>query len=206
LPNVGTIDYVLVRHRPLKAEVEDFVTVEFQTDSTTGTGHLVQGLRDFIAGRDIQKQTYLFGMNTYDTIKRSVTQLLNKGIVYEAWGIKCYWVIQEYIYANLVKRYSLKIEGYVPEHASRFALYDLKPRGNRLTLAFSRFVSTTVDEVYNAMKNNPSLPNKDRFVQVLDTKLKAKLGVTFGLEPILKLGLAGLARHSLGNRQSHIER
>ena len=180
LPNVGTIDYVLVKHRPMKAEVEDFVTVEFQSDSTSGTGQLVQGLRDFVAGSDIQKQTYSFGMNTYDTIKRSVIQLLNKGIVYEAWKIKCYWVIQEYIYANLVKRYGLKTEGYVPEHASRFALYNLKQKGNRLTLTPSRFVSTTVDDVYEAMKNNPGLPNKDGFVKVLNVKLKARLGVTFG--------------------------
>jgi hypothetical protein len=65
------IDYVLVKHKPMQAEVQDFVTVEFQTDSTTGTGKLVQGLRDFVAGQDIQKRTYSFGMNTYDTIKRS---------------------------------------------------------------------------------------------------------------------------------------
>jgi len=181
LPNIGTIDYVLVKHKPMQAEVQDFVTVEFQTDSTTGTGQLVQGLRDFVAGRDIQSQTFRFGMNTYDTIKRSVTQLLNKGIVYEAWNIKCYWVIQEYIYANLVKRYGLKTDGYALEHASRFALYNLKPKGNRLTLTPSRYVSTTVDEVYNAMKNNPGLPSKDKFVKTLDAKLKAKLGVTFDL-------------------------
>ncbi len=179
LPNIGTIDYVLVRHKPMKAEVEDFVTIEFQTDSTTGTGQLVQGLRDFVDGRDVKKQMYAFGMNTYDTIKRSMTQLLNKGIVYEAWRIKCYWVIQEYIYTNLVNRYGLKKEGYVPEHASRFALYNLIRRGNRLTLTPSRFVSTTVDDVYRAMKNNPGLPNKDKFMIALNAKLKAKLGVTF---------------------------
>ena len=91
---------------------------------------------------------------------------LNKGIVYEAWGIRCYWVIQEYIYANLVKRYGLKTEGYSPEHASWFALYNLKQKGNRLTLTPSRFVSTTVDAMYQAMKNNPGLPNRERFVSV----------------------------------------
>mgnify|MGYP001607131864 CR=1 FL=1 len=180
LPNVGTIDYVLVRHKPMKAEVDDFVTVEFQTDSTTGTGQIVQGLRDFMAGRDIQDQSYQFGMNTYDTIKRSMLQLLNKGIVYETWDIKCYWVIQEYIYANLVNRYGLKKDGYSPEHASRFALYNLARRDNRLTLAPSRFVSTTVDEVYQAMKSNPGLPNKDRFVNTLNAKLQARLSVKFG--------------------------
>ena len=179
LPRVGTIDYVLIKHRPMKAQVEEFVMVEFQTDSTTNTGQLVQGMRDFIAGHDVHGQTYAFGMNTYDTIKRSVTQLLNKGIVYEAWGTKCYWVIQEYIYVNLVNRYGLKKEGYLPEHASRFALYSLTPASNRLTLTPSRFVSTTVDEVYQAMRNNPALPNKDKFVQELNVKLLAKLNVKF---------------------------
>lgn len=182
LPNIGTIDYVLVRHKPMKAEVDDFVTVEFQTDSTTGTGQIVQGLRDFVAGRDVQKSTYQFGMNTYDTIKRSITQLLNKGIVYEAWGIKCYWVIQEYIYANLVNRYGLKKDGYSSEHASRFALYNLQRQGNRLTLTPSRFVSTTVDEIYQAMRHNPGMPSKEKFVRILNAKLQAKLSVKFNPE------------------------
>lgn len=179
LPNVGTIDYVLVRHKPMKAEVEDFVPVEFQTDSTTGTGQVVQGLRDFVTGLDVRAQTYSFGMNTYDTIKRSITQLLNKGLVYEAWRTKCYWVIQEYIYANLVNRYGLKQEGYAVEHASRFALYNLVQEDDKLTLTPIRFVSTTVDEVYQAMRNNSNLPNKDKFVNVLNKKLRAKLSVKF---------------------------
>ena len=72
----------------MKPEVEDVVAVEIQADSTTSTGGLVQGMRDFVAGQDVQSQTYDFGMNTYDTIKRSVPQLLNKGIVYETWNIK----------------------------------------------------------------------------------------------------------------------
>ena len=180
LPNVGTIDYVLVRHKPMRAEVEDFVPVEFQTDSTTQTGDVVRALRDFVSGLEVQQQTYRFSMNTYDTIKRSITQLLNKGIVYEAWDVKSYWVIQEYIYQNLVNRYGMKSDGYSAEHGARFALYNLGPNDDRLTLKLERFVSTTVDNVYQAMRDNPNLPNKDKFVKVLQTKLRAKLGVEFG--------------------------
>lgn len=180
LPNVGTIDYVLVRHRPLKAEVEDFVAVEFQTDSTTGTGALVQALRDFMSGSSLHDRSYQFGMNTYDTIKRSITQLLNKGIVYEAWTIKGYWVIEEYIYTNLIKRYGLKQDGYVADHASRFALHKLSHRDSLLALTPTRYVSTTVDEVYQAMRKNPGLPNKDKFVEVLNAKLQARLNLRFG--------------------------
>lgn len=177
LPNVGNIDYVLVRHKPMKSEVEDFVSVEFQADSTTSTGGLVQGIRDFFQGHDLQDQSYKFGMNTYDSIKRSLTQLMNKGIVYETWDTKCYWVIQEYIYANLVSRYGFKTDGFSPRHASRFALYNLTPQGGRLALKPSRFISTTVEEVYQAMRNNPGMPNKDRFVQHLNAKLRLKLSV-----------------------------
>ncbi len=179
LPNVGNIDYVLVRHKPMKAEVEDFVSVEFQSDSTTSTGGLIQAINDFFEGHNVPEQTYKFGMNTYDTVKRAITQLLNKGIVYETWDTKCYWVIQEYIYANLVNRYGFKKKGFSPEHASRFALYNLKHKDNRLSLSSSRFVSTTVDEVYQAMRNNPNLPHKDTFVQTLNTKLQVRLKVQF---------------------------
>lgn len=180
LPNVGNIDYVLVRHKPMKPEVEDFVSVEFQSDSTTSTGGLVKGIRDFFQGRDLESQSYKFGMNTYDSIKRAMTQLMNKGIVYETWDTKCYWVIQEYIYANLVSRYGFKIDGFSPEHASRFALYNLVPKGDRLVLNPNRFISTTVDEVYQAMRNNPGLPGKDNFVQRLNAKLRLRLSVESG--------------------------
>ena len=94
LGNVGSIDYVLVRHKPMKPEVDDFVSIEFQSDSTTSTGRLVQSVQDFFEGGDIQRISYAFGMNTYDSIKRTITQMMNKGIVYETWNTKCYWVLQ----------------------------------------------------------------------------------------------------------------
>jgi hypothetical protein len=33
--------------------------------------------------------------------------------------------------------------------------------------------------VYQAMRNNPGLPNKDEFVQKLNTRLQARLSVQF---------------------------
>lgn len=177
IPKVGSIDFVLVRHKEMKAEVDDFVAVEFQSDSTSGTGKLVQGLVDFMGGADISTQSYAFGMNTYDTIKRSITQLLNKGIVYEAWQSKSYWVFQEYIYQNLVDRYGFKDDGYEQGEATRFALYDLVPAGDRLSLQSSRFISTSVDEIYRSMRENPDMPRKDRFVADLTKRLRARLSL-----------------------------
>jgi hypothetical protein len=176
LPGIGTIDYVMtsVRRGPFAGQVEDFVPVEIQSDQTTGTGGLVLSMRDYMDGRDVQLHSYPFGMNTYDTIKRSVTQLFNKGLVYEAWGTKSYWVIQEYIYRNLVVRYGLKIDGFSSMDASRFALYDILPIDGRLTLTPTRILSTSVDELFQAMRDNPLAPSKDRFFELLNRRLQAR--------------------------------
>ena len=179
LPKVGSIDYILVRHKPMRPEVEDFVSIEFQTNSTSSTRGLVEGIEDFYLGHDLRDKSYKFGMNTYDSIKRAITQLMNKGVVYETWDTKCYWIIQEYIYANLVSRYGFKADGFSPSHASRFALYNLVPDGDRYTLKSNRLVSTTVEEVYLAMRNNPEMPTKDSFVQHLNAKW-LRLSTRFG--------------------------
>lgn len=178
LKGVGIVDYVMVRHKPLKPEVEDFVSVEFQSNSTTDTGALVEGMRDFLQGQDLQGRSYKFGMNTYDSIKRTVTQLMNKGVVYESWGAKCYWVIQEYFYRNLVQRYGFKPSGFSADDSSRFTLYNLVPKEGSLTLTFKEIISTSVDEVYEAIKNNPSMPQKDDFVKHLNAKLRIELKAT----------------------------
>ena len=177
LPGVGRIDYVIVRHKPMTREVDDFTTVEIQSDSTTSTGKLVEGMRDFQQGNDLSLKSYGFNMNTYDSIKRAITQLMNKGIIYEHWGTKCYWVIQEYIYANLVNRYGFKPDGFTTEDASIFALYDIVPGSDRLRLTPTRYVSTSVEEVYQAMRHNRTMPQKDDFVRKLNAELRLKLNV-----------------------------
>lgn len=156
-------------------EVDDFVPVEIQADSTTDTGKLVAGMRDFQRGLDLAGQSYAFNMNTYDSIKRAVTQLMNKGLVYENWGVTGYWVILEYIYENLVNRYGFKAGGFKPGDASRFALYSLIPDSGRLALTPTRIVSTSIDEVYQAMRNSRAMPQKDAFVSRLNAELRLKL-------------------------------
>ena len=180
LKNVGVIDYILVRYKPMIPTVEDFVSVEFQTDSTTGTRGLVQGFTDFRQGSDIRQTSYNFGMNTYDSIKRALTQLMNKGVIYENWGTKCYWIFQEYIYENLISRYGFKTEGFSPDHSARFVLYNLIPDSDSYKMKQNRIISTSVEEVFQAIRNKPGMPSKDSFVQHLNDKLRLKLSVRIG--------------------------
>lgn len=72
LTDIGSFDFVLVKHKPLSSKIEDFCIIEFQSDSTTGTGKLVEAMKDFMNGQNITEKHYPFGLNTYNTIKLSL--------------------------------------------------------------------------------------------------------------------------------------
>ena len=181
LAGIGSFDYVMVKHKPLSSEIEDFVIIEMQTDQTTGTGKLVKALEDFMQGKNIEGETYGFGTNTYDTLKRSFTQILNKGIVLENWQQKIYWVFQEFVYRNFTNRYNLKNMGFDPAHSTVFMIYDLKRQADCYQLTNTRIESSTIENLFNAFRNNPNIPSKDKFVDALNKKLKAQIQLNLKL-------------------------
>ncbi|MDD5313331.1 MAG: NotI family restriction endonuclease [Dehalococcoidia bacterium] len=176
LKTIGTFDYVMVKHKPMSDEIEDFVVIEFQTGQTTGTGKLVQGLKDVMKGTDIAAKSYAFGLNTYDVWKRSFTQILNKGIVLEAWQRKIYWVVQEQVVRYLFNRYHLNDLSTDPDNATVFLMYDLVCANNALALVNRGLCSASVDHLFNAFRLNPSIPKRKEFEVILNKKLRARLG------------------------------
>jgi hypothetical protein len=175
LEDIGNFDFVMVKHKPLSSNIEDFAVVEFQTAQTTGTGELVHALKEFMKGEDISGRTYGFGLNFADIWKRSFTQVLNKGIVLEKWGHKIYWVVQEPVYKDLLDRYNLHGMGYNPSDNTIFAIYDLRRAGQKYELYRTRIESSTTDALFSAFRNNPNIPPKDAFMNKLSEKLRAKM-------------------------------
>jgi hypothetical protein len=178
LKRVGTFDFVLLKHKPLSNEIEDFCVVEFQTDSTTGTGKLVNALKDYMAGKDITNNSYAFGMNTYNTIKLAFVQMLNKGQVFEAWDKKIVWVVQKYVYKNMVDRFGLQNMELNRKDANVFFIYDIDYQTglNRYLLSIEKTRSSTIENLMKAFRSS-ELPKLDDFVKILHKKLKLNLGI-----------------------------
>jgi hypothetical protein len=172
LRGIGNFDFVIVKHRPLSCEVEDFVVIEFQTGQTTGTGKLVDALKNFMGGNDIEGETYNFGLNMADIWKRSFTQVLNKGMVMENWGHKIYWVVQEPVYQNFLDRYNLGGMEFTENHSTRFTIYDLRRENERYGLFQTRIESSTIDDLFHAFRNNPNIPSKVDFIGRLEGKIQ----------------------------------
>lgn len=178
LRNIGTFDFVLVKHKPISSEIDDFCVVEFQTCSTTGTGKLVNAIKDYMSGQDIKINSYAFGMNTYNDIKLSFIQMLNKGQVFEIWNKKIVWALQSYLYENMVKRFSLQNMQFNERDANLFFIYNIDySKSNYYQLLRVGFQSSTIENLMKAFRNT-ELPKIDDFINVLHKKLKLNLGVS----------------------------
>jgi len=174
--HLGRFDYVMVKHKPLSSEIEDFVVIEFQTGQTTSTGLLIDALKDFMAGKDVKGASYGFGLNLADIWKRTFTQILTKGIALERWGHKIYWVAQEIVYQDFLNRYQLHRMTYDPSHSTVFAIYDLRRAGNKYELFQTRIQSAAIDHLFDAFRTNLEVPPKEEFVAHLRNKVNKQLG------------------------------
>jgi hypothetical protein len=182
LPGIGNFDFVMVKHKPFRAQIEDFVAVEFQAGQTTSTGQLVKGFKDFISDhRFPEGASYRFGINMYDIWKRTFTQILNKGIIMEKWGKKIFWVVQYPVFSYFQQKFRLSEMGYNKSHCSVFSLYDLKLSDNRLDLIATRMFSSTVDALFDAFRRNDDIPPVEKFVERLESKLSGDIKIALHL-------------------------
>jgi hypothetical protein len=179
LSNVGSFDFVLVKHKPISSKVEDFCVVEFQSDSTTGTGALVEAMKDHMRNIDISVRNYKFGMNTYNTLKLSYIQMLIKGQVIEKWNKNIVWVLQKFVYDNMVKRFCLDNLKYNKDKHTHFFIYDLALKDNLYNLQLIDKSSSSISNLLTAFTEQ-EIPSIGRFKEVLESKIKLNLGINIG--------------------------
>jgi hypothetical protein len=179
LSNVGSFDFVLVKHKPISSKVDDFCIVEFQSDSTTGTGALVTAMKDFMSGKDVSNNKYLFGMNTYNTIKLSYIQMLIKGQVMEKWNKNIIWIMQKFVYDNMEKRFQLINLDFEQKDRTNFFIYDLVMRNDIYNLQLIKKTSTSVENLLKAFTHQET-PKLDKFIEVLESKIKLNIGLNIG--------------------------
>jgi hypothetical protein len=105
IPSFGDVDWVayIIKHN----SIQDLCGIELVAGSTTQTGEVVKAVRDFQAGR--LSRSYKYGLNTYDTSKRSFTQILNKGQVFENWKKLYIWLIQDFVLQDILERFKINL-------------------------------------------------------------------------------------------------
>jgi len=128
-------------------------------------------------GEDVLQNKYQFGMNTYNTIKLSYIQMLIKGQVMERWNKNIFWVMQKFVYENMVKRFGLVDLNYNTNHSTQYHIYDLVKNNDVYNLKLTDKKSTTIANLLKAFTHQPT-PSLDDFIKLLHEKIKLKLGLT----------------------------
>lgn len=175
LEGFGSFDHVIVKHEPMSTKIIDFVIVEVQGYQTTGTGGLVRGLKDAMASPPNVENVYSFGLNEYDIVKRTLTQMLHKGKAIEAWNQSIFWVMQEPLYNGFTRRYNISSLDYSDDDTTKFAIYDLNPTDGTYELALKYYKSSTLDNLFDAFRYNFGVPDKAKFMDKLRKKLSSNL-------------------------------
>ena len=178
LKGIGSFDYVLVKHKPLSSEIDDFVIIEVQSDSTTGTGKLVKNLEEIMDKQKTASKSYAFGMNTYNTIKLAFIQMLNKGLVAERWDKNIVWVMQDFVFQNMLDRFELNRNHFSKKKRSHFFIYALREQKQKsFDLILNSKASFTNSELMKAFSSDRNIPDIDDFIERLEQKVKIELKI-----------------------------
>jgi hypothetical protein len=159
LRGFGNIDWV-GSYRDKENRIKDFCGIEVVSDSTTQTGELVRALKDFIKNGTLQER-YKYGMNTYNTIKLSFTQIMVKGQVFEKWSKKYIWLLQDSLFNNLVERFGLKLETGYKDSNIIFYVVKMVDYKDFFKISLKKIYSTSVQELTKAFRQTEILPIED---------------------------------------------
>lgn len=178
LKNIGSFDFVLVKHKKLSYEIEDFILVEIQSDSTTSTGGLVKNLKDLYEAKSLAS-SYAFGMNTYNTIKLSFIQMLVKGMVAEKWQRHICWIMQDFIFSNMLRRFDIISNDFDKGKYTHYFIYDMVRKNvqDLFHLQLNQVRSYNLLELKRAFDSDRSLPEIDYFVKILKKRVIQQLAI-----------------------------
>ena len=91
-------------------------------------------------------------------------------------GENIFWIMQRFVYDNMVNRFCLTNLDYNANHGTQYHIYDLIKNGEISNLKLLDKKSTTIANLLRAFTHQPT-PSMDKFVEVLESKIKLKLGL-----------------------------
>jgi len=118
----GNLDWLLVNQN----DPTDFCAIEVQTDCTTGTGGIAQGINDLLSNN--LRSNYNFGLNTLASFKGFLPQFIFKGQLFDDWKKPYIAVMQDELWAKFISKFRIRF-GEITEYSTEtfvFFIYSLK--------------------------------------------------------------------------------
>ena len=170
LPNFGTFQFVIVRHKALWFTVEDFVAVEIPGGGNfiagKGAAHFRESARVLCPGLPRQS-------GDSAVWRRALPDMLAKGALMEHWGRRIYWAFDKPVFADFQRHVGLENSGARKRHGPVFASYSARKGGEGDGMKFSRWHSLKSGDPLRA--NNLPMPSEEQFVRLLQRKFEREM-------------------------------
>ena len=169
LAGFGNVDWVAFTQGDNGA-VQDFCGIETVANDTTQTGQLVRAIEDFLKKGRLRRR-YNFGLNTYNAVKLSFTQIMNKGQVFESWKKRYIWILQDTLFANMLERFGLELKEGLRKHYIVFVTVKLHHNKNTdlYEVQQDKIYCTSIRQLAKAYKRESLLPIDD-FVKAIERR------------------------------------
>lgn len=157
----GRVDHIMGKRGPNLGEIADFFGLERVAIDTTDTRQLNNAIDDCLSEKLGKK--YSFGLNFMHTLKLEIIQVILKGMIFEEWGKKYVWVLQDYLFDYLQALTGFSVKDGTNDEPIIFYLVTLKfdDVKGRYTLDEKGFKNTDVDlfktQIRVKKKNIPKL-------------------------------------------------
>jgi hypothetical protein len=169
----GRVDWVAVVTAN-DGSIINLLPIETHANQTTSTGGLTDSIMEHETKGRLLKDSYKYGLNTYHQIKTFFTQCLMKSQLFESWGRKCVWILDETVYNSWRERFHLTFDAVNPADTIFFYAYglDFDTTSNKYNLVQRGAFSTNRRVLLEAYTSPiEELPTEKEFISTIMRKM-----------------------------------
>lgn len=168
----GNMDWIIVPQGDNKDS--EFIGVEIQADSTTGTGKFKEGIDDLLSNS--LQEHYAFGLNTLASFKGFLPQFIFKGQLFDDWKKPYVAVIQDELWNAFKSKFRIRYREITDYSTETFLFFvykiELNSITNRYEIQLSNiYTSRWIDFLFAFAVENELLINYDEALSKIRRKI-----------------------------------
>jgi len=169
----GNLDWILINSN----NPNDFCGVEIQTDATTGTGKIKEGIEDLLNGT--LRSHYNFGLNTLASFKGFLPQFIFKGQLFDDWKKPYCAIIQDELWEKFKNKFRIRhkeITSYSTETFLFFVYFlEYSDDDNRYHIGqYKIFASRWIDLLFSFSVESELLINLSEIQDIIIRRINSR--------------------------------
>lgn len=166
----GNLDWIIVN--PIN--IREFCGIEIQTDATTNTGRMRDGINDLLNNSLLE--SYNFGLNTLASFKGFLPQFIFKGQLFDDWKQPYVAILQDELWEKFISKFRIRYREISTYNGETFLFFIysliLNPETNKYEIKNRRvFSSRWIDLLFSFSVESDLLIDRNGIITRIEQKM-----------------------------------